>query len=192
MPVEFRCTQCQKLLRTPDETRGQQARCPACGAVVLVPGLPAPPPEAASPFQTPAEAPPAGSPFGPPPIAPPTVPTEIHPTRLLFGDVFRYRIGAAKNGPSVDLENRQFTSRVELQEVLAEVPWLLFHKLDLQAELRQHNAHRARLRAKPEMCELVHVSRFVTRSSTRRYPTELGQSALIMLTRQFDHTRIRS
>ncbi|MBN2023057.1 MAG: hypothetical protein JW809_09715 [Pirellulales bacterium] len=46
MPIEFRCTQCDKLLRTPDETAGRQAKCPVCGTVVTVPE-PAPP---ASPF----------------------------------------------------------------------------------------------------------------------------------------------
>lgn len=38
MPIEFRCVGCQKLLRTPDQAAGQQARCPECGAVMLVPG----------------------------------------------------------------------------------------------------------------------------------------------------------
>jgi phage FluMu protein Com len=37
MPIEFRCQQCGQLLRTPDETAGQSAKCPACGAVREVP-----------------------------------------------------------------------------------------------------------------------------------------------------------
>jgi hypothetical protein len=37
MPIEFRCTQCQQLLRTPDETAGQEARCPQCSAITPVP-----------------------------------------------------------------------------------------------------------------------------------------------------------
>jgi hypothetical protein len=37
MPIEFRCSGCSKLLRTPDESVGKQARCPHCGAVVDVP-----------------------------------------------------------------------------------------------------------------------------------------------------------
>jgi phage FluMu protein Com len=37
MPIEFRCQQCGKLLRTPDETAGRQARCPECGAINVVP-----------------------------------------------------------------------------------------------------------------------------------------------------------
>lgn len=56
MPIEFRCTQCNKLLRTADGTAGKQAKCPECGAVVSVP-----PPQAERPSPPP---PPAGSPFG--------------------------------------------------------------------------------------------------------------------------------
>jgi hypothetical protein len=47
MPIEFRCSQCNNLLRTGDETAGRQAQCPACGALTTVPmpaeanGLPA-------------------------------------------------------------------------------------------------------------------------------------------------------
>lgn len=37
MPLEFRCSHCQKLLTTPDGTSGKQAKCPACGAVVPIP-----------------------------------------------------------------------------------------------------------------------------------------------------------
>lgn len=35
--IEFRCPQCQSLLRTPDETAGKKARCPSCSAVVPIP-----------------------------------------------------------------------------------------------------------------------------------------------------------
>lgn len=37
MPIEFRCTACDKLLRTPDGTAGKQAKCPECGAVMQIP-----------------------------------------------------------------------------------------------------------------------------------------------------------
>ncbi len=37
MPIEFRCTKCGKLLRTPDETGGRQARCPECGTILAIP-----------------------------------------------------------------------------------------------------------------------------------------------------------
>jgi phage FluMu protein Com len=38
MPIEFRCRQCGKLLRTGDETAGRQAQCPACSALTTIPG----------------------------------------------------------------------------------------------------------------------------------------------------------
>ena len=31
MPIEFRCTQCNKLLRTADASAGKKAKCPDCG-----------------------------------------------------------------------------------------------------------------------------------------------------------------
>lgn len=37
MAIEFRCTGCSKLLRTPDESAGKNAKCPHCGAIVPVP-----------------------------------------------------------------------------------------------------------------------------------------------------------
>ncbi|MDP7020577.1 MAG: hypothetical protein QGG36_32555, partial [Pirellulaceae bacterium] len=37
MAIEFRCSTCNKLLRTPDEAAGKSARCPQCGTVVDVP-----------------------------------------------------------------------------------------------------------------------------------------------------------
>jgi hypothetical protein len=66
MPIEFRCSGCSKVLRTPDESAGKQARCPHCGAVVDVPvaspgGL-----EAGTPGPAPSSPQPASpaSPFG--------------------------------------------------------------------------------------------------------------------------------
>jgi hypothetical protein len=38
MPIEFRCGQCGKLLRTGDDTVGRQAQCPECGSLTGVPG----------------------------------------------------------------------------------------------------------------------------------------------------------
>jgi phage FluMu protein Com len=37
MPIEFRCTQCQNILRVGDEHAGGQARCPKCKAVQQIP-----------------------------------------------------------------------------------------------------------------------------------------------------------
>lgn len=67
MAIEFRCTQCNKLLRTGEGTAGKQAKCPECGAILTVPAagtaLPGepPPPEPKAP--PPGDE--AGSPFAP-------------------------------------------------------------------------------------------------------------------------------
>lgn len=62
MPIEFHCTQCNRLLRTPDDSVGKQAKCPECGTILTVPATsaaPSPPPEAprvsesGNPYQTP-------------------------------------------------------------------------------------------------------------------------------------------
>jgi hypothetical protein len=42
MPIEFRCSQCGKLLRTGDETAGRPAQCPECGALTTIPGATTP------------------------------------------------------------------------------------------------------------------------------------------------------
>jgi len=39
MPIEFRCTRCERLLRTPDGSAGQFAVCPECGATAPIPEL---------------------------------------------------------------------------------------------------------------------------------------------------------
>lgn len=61
MPIEFRCTQCEKLLRTGDDTAGKQAKCPECGAMMAIPVPEAPStgPVAGSPGDFQAAAPPA-------------------------------------------------------------------------------------------------------------------------------------
>jgi phage FluMu protein Com len=45
MAIEFKCSQCGKLLRVPDGSAGKKAKCPSCEAVVEVPA-PTPPPAA--------------------------------------------------------------------------------------------------------------------------------------------------
>ncbi len=71
MAIEFRCSQCNQLLRVPDDSAGKNARCPKCQSLMTVP--------AAGPTQTPLSGaatsfspPPAFSPPVPPPPKPPT------------------------------------------------------------------------------------------------------------------------
>jgi len=64
MPIEFRCPQCQKLLRVGDDAAGKQAKCPACATLVAVPML-GPPPADEFGIEPPSPPPPpTGSPFG--------------------------------------------------------------------------------------------------------------------------------
>jgi hypothetical protein len=60
MPIEFRCTNCQRLLRTADDTAGKQTQCPECGTIVAIPGPLAVVPEAAA-YGAPAVGPPGGA-----------------------------------------------------------------------------------------------------------------------------------
>jgi DNA-directed RNA polymerase subunit RPC12/RpoP/uncharacterized membrane protein len=62
MPIEFRCSRCQRLLRTADDTAGKQTKCPECGAVLMIP---APPPSGAPLPMTPRPAAPSNSPSPP-------------------------------------------------------------------------------------------------------------------------------
>jgi hypothetical protein len=61
VPITFNCP-CGKTLRVPDEHAGRRAKCPACGAVVPVPG-PDPVFEVEEKPQ-PGAAPPPGKPAG--------------------------------------------------------------------------------------------------------------------------------
>src|SRR4030095_14090459 len=71
MPIEFRCSQCNQLLRVPDDSAGKAARCPKCQALMTVPAS-GNPPFAAPPLahapprrgEPPPEKPPLGNPFG--------------------------------------------------------------------------------------------------------------------------------
>jgi TM2 domain-containing membrane protein YozV/phage FluMu protein Com len=50
MAIEFRCTNCNRLLRVGDDTAGKRAKCPQCSTVLTIPAAtaaadPAPEPE---------------------------------------------------------------------------------------------------------------------------------------------------
>lgn len=75
MPIEFTCVTCGRLLRTPDQSAGKKARCPACQTLVDVPSPPsAAAPAAPSPYA--GESSPFAGAFGSPapPPAPPANP----------------------------------------------------------------------------------------------------------------------
>lgn len=91
MPIEFRCTKCQKLLRTPDGSSGREAKCPQCGAIVKIPepaayeqaaSAPVPPAPSSpdNPYASPTR--PAG-----PESAARSVEQVFRPTRIEVGDV---------------------------------------------------------------------------------------------------------
>lgn len=97
MPIEFHCRRCGKLLQTPDEAAGKQAKCPECEEVQPIPAGPVPTepvetgvpptgpvPSEPTPPPTPEDIPPEpfgrpadpaatarGNPFGAPPVLPP-------------------------------------------------------------------------------------------------------------------------
>lgn len=117
MAIEFRCTKCNKLLRTADDTAGKHAKCPECGEILLIPAAstpmaapmppssagaggysPPPPsgPTGSSPFNAGVQPPPqpdTGNPYqSPSPYAPlPTMPAgsagQIVPTVIDMNDV---------------------------------------------------------------------------------------------------------
>jgi phage FluMu protein Com len=73
MTIEFRCGQCNQLLRVPDNSAGKNARCPKCQALMQVP--------AASPESAAFGAP--GNPAPPPPLPAqslPPAPTFVAPS----------------------------------------------------------------------------------------------------------------
>jgi len=105
MPIEFRCTQCQRLLRTGDATAGKQARCPECGMVMTVP----PPGGAGAPSlaETIAagESPPSGPPAGPPPAAPPAPPGSMPGESPFEGAASPFAGPAMPPSPAASPEN---------------------------------------------------------------------------------------
>ncbi|MHB8899804.1 MAG: zinc ribbon domain-containing protein [Thermoguttaceae bacterium] len=97
MPIEFRCTQCNKLLRTGDDTVGKQARCPECGAVMAVP----------------APAPASGSPFDPTAAPQPSVPPA--PVASPFAEPPRDSTNPYQSPAGLALEPQSFAPRGEIR-----------------------------------------------------------------------------
>ena len=110
MPIEFHCSNCGKLLRTPDDSAGRQAKCPACGQTVAVPTATPPEPkrrddanpfaettpfprdEATPPRQEPAD---SENPYAGPTtltpgyVAQDQVPGELTPSTVSFDELLR-------------------------------------------------------------------------------------------------------
>jgi hypothetical protein len=96
MAIEFRCTQCEKLLRTQDGTAGKKAKCPQCGTVLTIPdaalsapvesGFATTPPPPPPPPRQAASVNPYQSPTATEPRTPPGT-RGFQPTRIDVGDV---------------------------------------------------------------------------------------------------------
>jgi hypothetical protein len=132
MPIEFRCTHCQRLLRVADGTEGKRARCPECGSIEVIPAagplgedVPRTPPAWAE--QAPPEAAPSaaraayGSPFGAPPGTgadapapgmPPPVPEGFNPyASPTTSEGPRFQPSAApRSGPAWERDGASFRS----------------------------------------------------------------------------------
>ena len=68
MPIEFQCSVCQTVLRTPDGSQGKSARCPGCSNVQPIPGGPSGAPDIPEgiPVSAPAPAPARNNPYAKP------------------------------------------------------------------------------------------------------------------------------
>lgn len=80
MPIEIPCAQCGKLLQTPDDAAGKQARCPECGGLTDVPAPGASAESPPAPAHPPAPTPVGGSPFAGDSAAPSSQPKEPKPS----------------------------------------------------------------------------------------------------------------
>jgi phage FluMu protein Com len=105
MTIEFRCGQCNQLLRVPDNSSGKNARCPKCKALMQIPAASAAPSAAVSapppplpPMPSSAASPPPlpgpggggfpsfGAPPAPPLVPPPPPAKSDDPFSFLKGD----------------------------------------------------------------------------------------------------------
>ncbi len=110
MPIEFRCRQCHKLLRVPDESAGKQAKCPACETVQAIPGPTRELPGVA-PFPSPSAAPlPAASdnPYASP----------MSPSMPLAGQPFDEFTTGPRTGPPWERDGASFHSFVETAKLI--------------------------------------------------------------------------
>lgn len=135
MPIEFRCTSCNKLLRTADETAGKQAKCPQCGTVVDIPhpSQPAPPPASfGEPLGNipspglPGGREPASTPFGPASTMNP------YQSPLTAPDAYSAPSSGPRSGPPWERNRPSFGSFVDTVKLLySQLP---FFFLDMRRE----------------------------------------------------------
>ncbi|MCE9548011.1 MAG: hypothetical protein K8T25_21265 [Planctomycetia bacterium] len=109
MPIEFHCTQCQALLRVPDDAGGRQTRCPKCSATLTIPypavaggempilqpaspgsGYGPPPPQSLNPYASPES---SGAPFAPQGGDPSNIPVEAGAILSRSWEIFKVHWG---------------------------------------------------------------------------------------------------
>ena len=98
MPIEFRCHQCNQLLRVPDDSAGKNARCPKCQALMTVPQG-APLPFAAGSTSAPEPSPPPLP--GPQSAATEPAPSAAHP----FADQLQSPFGTGASATSTPFQS---------------------------------------------------------------------------------------
>ena len=151
MPIEFRCPQCEKLLRVPDESAGAKAKCPQCGAIADVPQSEATNSgDQASPFSEGTQsleptarptADEAGNPYRSPSsgfapaAAKPSISGEIVPTRAEVGDVISYAWEVWKSNLGILLGITVMSTSMRVRKV---IKWkgTIRVRADLSASLR--------------------------------------------------------
>lgn len=107
MAIEFRCTQCGKLLRTADGTAGKQAKCPSCGTVVTIP-------EASS-----AET------YGVSPPLPPQGPEAVTPPAMGDNPYASPRQPAIGSAAATNVSGNMVPARIDIGDVLSRT-WTIF------------------------------------------------------------------
>lgn len=119
MPIEFRCGQCGKLLRTGDETAGKQAKCPSCGTVQPIPLSPGfetfSSPPVPDVFGELPSAPGGQGTFGEMPSMPPAASDNPYASPRSTASPLDFRVGYSgpRTGPPWEQQGPSFSSFIE-------------------------------------------------------------------------------
>lgn len=141
MPIEFRCGQCGKLLRTGDETAGKQAKCPSCGTVQPIPlaagGGPFASPPSQGVFGEMPSPPPSQGVFGELPSLPPVGSDNPYASPLSTGPALEYRTGFAgpRTGPPWEQNGPSFGSFVDTVKLMYSSLGLFFSSMRCEGGL---------------------------------------------------------